>query len=304
MPFCNWCQLDSDGGSSCVWCKRPFDDKPSVFNKRSDYQRLATEDEHIPTPYFAILGLVGFLGLAAVGYVVFRPKPAEADRKSLGWTVLPQQGQPPVSGHGALTNFSPPSVPVPDSGNFGWNPAPTNPMSGGGAGSISSTTYSGQQSTGHIRRVTLLADYDDTGKLLSFGSSSRHIDSFTQKLGVYVESVKFLLVRDKKGSTHLVGDVVVQNNMLAPLTDGRLWLLVSGMKYDLKPYDGSVNGPKWLPPFWISPRQSTITHVMAMGFQPWGPLTGAKQIGLDAKVASEPVHAEAEIKEATSESNQ
>ncbi len=125
--------------------------------------------------------------------------------------------------------------------------------------------------------------------------------SNADNLTFFVQSVKFSLVQDRKGVTHLVGDVVVVNDMQGSLTNGKLWLKVNGMNpFELRPYDGSLNDPKWHSPFTIGSKQSGTIHVMAIGFKPWGPTKGTKQIGLDAKVGNETVHTEAVIKDKTS----
>lgn len=297
MPYCNWCQLESDSIGSCVWCKRPFDDKTSVFNKRADYHFLKTEEDVSPTPYYAIFGVICIVALATLGYFTLRPKPVVNNNTNAdtGWTIQPGQSQVQQGSAVALTNY--PQNAMNGSADMARR---SNSYSAAGPGSTQQLWSDGKPdsfandgtrrftSTGRISGYQYLI-FDNPGADLTSSNSAN--------LTIFVQSVKFSLVQDHKGVTHLVGDVVVVNDMLSPLTDGKLWLQVAGMKYDLKPYDGSVNAPKWLGLIGIGSKQSGSVHVMAMGFKPWGPLAGTKHIGLDAKVASVPVRAEAEIKD-------
>jgi hypothetical protein len=264
-----------------------------VFNKKGDYHYLKTDDEVSPTPYYAIFGVICIAAMVAMGYFLLKPKPVVANTKTdVPWSVQPGQSQ----------QFSPPGA------NFASYPqnsgaggpsyaAPSNAFARAQAGQQTATSSRPVSDRGQspadrnnvLRDLTVLMNGNPGADLAS---------GFSANLTIFVQSVKFSLVEDHKGVTHLVGDVVVVNDMASPLTSGKLWLEVAGFnKFELKPYDGSVNGPKWLPPFSIGSKQSVSCHVMAMGFKAWGPMHAEKRIGVDAKVASEPVHSVAEIKE-------
>ncbi len=139
MPYCNWCQMESDSVGSCVWCKRPFDDKPSVFNnkQRGDYHFLKTDDEASPTPYYAIFGIVCILGLAVLGFSHSRPRLGAGNgpgpgssAQDMGWTVQPTQYGAPQSHAVTLTSYPP-------SGNRGAElPSPANYGTRGAGGSL------------------------------------------------------------------------------------------------------------------------------------------------------------------------
>jgi hypothetical protein len=242
-----------------------------------------------------MIGIVLVLGLAGFGYFIFRPKPQAAARQDLDWAITPQA--PPSEKSVALTNFPESSSGGRTSPEAGWNPDPRNDF---GTTDTHPDINVGKDFKGAAPDTGAAAGLVERGSVngqVNFGSGVRRLAVYTMTPGVFFESVKFILIQDKKGLTHLVGDVVIQNDMFKPLSGATLTLQVSGLKFPLRPYEGSVNSPKWLPGFNINSRESASCHVIAEGFQPWGPLGGDKYVAVDGTVAGEPVHSQAEIRE-------
>ena len=104
MPYCNWCQLESDRADVCVWCKRPFNTGPGVYagQKTSTLQFLRNEDESdIPVPVFAFIGAVVFVGILVFALVSWKrgAAPAQPTAQNLDWHVDNSAAPNPAPAH-------------------------------------------------------------------------------------------------------------------------------------------------------------------------------------------------------------
>lgn len=83
MPFCNWCQLESDADDFCVWCKRPITRSHSFYG---NVALLREEPEPSADRWTGIVGsfvVALFLGVviyASVNYGKDQTKIQQAER--------------------------------------------------------------------------------------------------------------------------------------------------------------------------------------------------------------------------------
>ncbi len=287
MPFCVWCQQESDNGSVCSWCKRPIDDKPTVFNKKPDFEFLKVEDEGIATPYYAIFGVFCLAVCLVIGIMLSRSKPTVVNSpasQDVGWQVQ----QPDASASNAPA-YQPRSVATRGGPTLA---APQgNPLVNGSSAGLGRQGFVDPGNDWHVMQTS---DFSPT---IVADAPGQDISSHAQNFSVYIQTVHFRLVSSPSGDTHLIGDIVVINDMLKPFTGSELWLKVNGMKYKLKAFEGSLNAPRWQSTFSIPSRESQTFHAVADGLKAWGPGAASKEIGLDGEVAGAPVHVEAKIGE-------
>ena len=278
MPYCQWCQLNSDAPDVCTWCKRPIQVSASPAQRaKADIHYMQVEDdtaEH-QFPFFAIIGGVAILALVVYAAVAFQGKPEPQPPKTLNWTLpnqpqnvaatvpqtLPSQNTPAVFNLPNPSRDAPGDSGVPSGDNRVFPEPTTKPAD--------------------WRTPTYVSD--DSGNV-----GSRFVKN---NQSVYFEAVKFAWIYDNKKVAHLVGDVFIVNDAYEPIKSVSLSLSVGGYKYSLGRYSGSVSNPSFLADLEIPTKYVASCHVLAKNFQMSDDHPGTtKRIELDGMLAGKPYH--------------
>jgi hypothetical protein len=216
MPFCDWCQLESDTPEFCAWCKRPLRAK-SVYGS-FDYVREvdASSPAERAMPLFAGIVLIGFM--VALGFAIANStkepvakEPAVQDVAEYGGSsTAAAEPAPRSSAPAANTAYTPPTPPRQQSPNV-----PT------GYGTPGTTLpYMGRPSQA-------LAN--------SEGGVSASLD---------VSKARFRLARGTDGGYILYGEADLTNTGNEPIKQARFQLSIEDETLILDVYEGEIHNPK------------------------------------------------------------
>lgn len=199
MPFCNWCQLESDSPDSCDWCKRPIVRNVATYSSYGDGVALLREDASDSTDRATVIvgGVVAAAFLVLVVYAAMtfggaRPHRttdplntvAESERT---WTG--SRPSPPVSA--PIASAAAPAAPT----RSAEAPVRTSPTS------VRSPDNAPVKATGAARTASISAT--------PAGFAAR--DGEVAPNGVYIESVRLSTTRQDDGDYTVQGTVVVGN---------------------------------------------------------------------------------------------
>ena len=113
---------------------------------------------------------------------------------------------------------------------------------------------------------------------------------------IYFESASFQVDTDSKGVSRLIGDIVLVNDALAPLSGGKFWIQVGGTRLPLRLYSGDASHPSDLGAVVLPSKSSADCHVYAVGFTKSMKLVARKTVGVTGLVAGNPVSFESDLK--------
>ncbi|HEY3782062.1 MAG TPA: hypothetical protein VGL56_13335 [Fimbriimonadaceae bacterium] len=291
MQYCNWCHLNSDTDDFCIWCKRPFNAAPSLFNmpKRPDFHLLQTDEDtsDLQVPIFTGLGILVFAGILTVAYFNLHRNKAVV------------QAGPAVTNLGELRpnsqNFNNPAR-LEFSGNPGTG-SPTRPVASAGGnsafqrppaipGGSAAPQSDSDWKSGTITHMNAVAVHGETAEEVGAPTAS----------AIYFEIAKLTRQDDRNGVSHLTAEVVLVNNAHTSFSGGQLWLKIGDTRLKLRPFTGTLEHPRDLGLISLPAGSHFDFHVYAEGFKKeMNVANQQKTIGLDGLVADAPYHTSGEI---------
>lgn len=201
MPFCNWCQLESESPDTCDWCKRPIARNVAVYSSYGDGVALLREDAADTTDRAAVVvgGIVAIaffclVVYAAVNFSGSKPKKSSDPLNSIAQTERTWTGTkptPPVT--------APPQAAAPA--------APPTPVASAPARQPN-PNRSGGSATGSPA-ASATAPRGSSVTATPAGFSAR--DGEVAPNGVYIESAKLGTIRQKDGDYTIEGVIMVGN---------------------------------------------------------------------------------------------
>jgi hypothetical protein len=280
VEHCNWCNLDSDTDDFCIWCKRPIQRRTVYSSAKTDLHFLnnaSSDDDDSPRfPVFAVIGIGAFVGIIAFAILSFKP-PKDAPKEPEHWVAE----NDPLPAPAPITH---PTASVPYR-----SPAPPQVTS-----PAEYPEASGAQSTRSANTAPTTVNQTAFGLAQSDGGDTG-IAQYAQNQSLYFQSIDLHFAQNSSGASHLLGDVIVVNDTLGNLSDGKLTLTVGTANYPLVRYDGSISNPDFLGNFSIIPKASVSCHVYAKGLNPTTMPTGVRKVTLRANVQGAPVSLESKL---------
>jgi len=214
MPFCDWCQIESETPEVCAWCKRPLRAR-SIYGS-FDYVREvdATSPAERAMPLFAGIVLIGFM--VALGFAIanaskapLAKKPAIEDVAEYGSVTAPTPPAPrqPAPMPVAATNFpSPPQRNTYSPPSGVGTPGTTLPSMGRPSQALSN----------------------------SEGGVSASLD---------VSKARFRIARGTDGGYILYGEADLTNSGNEPIKQARFQLTLGDDTLILDVYEGDIHKP-------------------------------------------------------------
>lgn len=286
MPYCNWCNLESETENVCVWCKRPYSSGPSLFNnsKKSDIHFIRTDDDssEMQLPIFAFLGVIVFIGVIGFAWYSFKHNAPESGSQNVAQVSKPSDTDEVSLKYDLNQNHNPQAAPQP---SFSAPPtvAPQYSASGNAEPSPMHTSLPFQ---------VYGAKGDGPSSILMFPVLwPDQVDHFSDVHGatLYFETAKFNRA-EVNGKEKLVGDVVVSNDGVASVSGAKMWLKIGATTMTLVPYTGTIDNPGPVSSLTIPSKKSTAIHVYANGYTPGMNLKLRSEVGLDGQISGQPVH--------------
>ena len=224
MPFCNWCQLESESADSCDWCKRPIVRNVAVYSAYGDSVALLREDTgdsaDRATVIVGALVAAGFFALvvyAAVSFGGAKPQRSSDPLNSIAqaertWTGT--RPSPPVSAPSVTRSVAAPPTPV---------SSPTQRISNPRSSPTAQAAPSAGQA-GPAKSVSIAAT--------PAGFSAR--DGEVAPNGVFIESAKLTSTRQQNGDYTIEGTIMVGNVSGHRAFDIEFFLVVGERRVRLK----------------------------------------------------------------------
>lgn len=252
MPFCQWCQLESETDDKCVWCKRAFGPRISSSGSgRNDLYYLQERDAEVDrTPLIG--GIMGalFIGVLIYAFVAYGNGPKK-DVVASNATTENFSGKRPEGMKDVYAERFQSSRPAASSAparTVSNNPRP-------------------QQQHNPVQPVAQVRPSTNPGQSESFPSPTRSAADPTVKddTAGYLESASVNLVRDGD-QTSCVGSVTVVNAAGQHLKF-KLFLVIDGVRYELAPFKGKANNPQFMNSFELNVGQGESVGVIARNLQ-------------------------------------
>lgn len=216
MPFCSWCQMETEVADVCAWCKRPLHAR-SIYGS-FDYVR--EDDDHSSTsermmPIFASLVLICFM--VAIGFAI-----ANVDRRPVASAEKPE----------TIAELSAPVVPNVQPTSFGATQYTPPPNASQGSQGTPFTAQSGYRTaeakvSNQTRPTQAIAN--------SEGGVSATLD---------VSNARFRLAKTVDGAHILYGEVDLRNTGAEAIKQAVFTLHVDGEPILLDAYAGEIHRPQ------------------------------------------------------------
>lgn len=227
MSFCNWCQMETNAGDVCAWCKRPMQAR-SMYGS-FDYVREGEESSTRERMMPVIGGIAMLSFIVGLGYAISRlpePAPPKKPETVAEFRIVPAPSSTPITYNA--------SAPANSQGSIG-RPFPT-----ANRDAYSTLNPAGLSGTAKPTQAVASAD--------------RGLPSAT----IAISSGGFRIAKTHDGRFILYGEATVENTGADNIKGARFILTVEEEPIVLLVYTGEIHRPKYIQDPEIPPGGSTV----------------------------------------------